>query len=172
MDTNVLKIKSIYLPFFEGFDRGFFDIDYALDNAVYLYNDYNGTDYKHKDFYARYDDYGNDFAKIAFRIIKEKVCNVIAVEFSTINFEVIEKDFTSGNLLANFEVSESTFEKIKEFYLKSEGHNKDANKEQILQEGIVNILESVGYSNEELFWDITDTGFEFYDYLIIESEEE
>lgn len=208
----MLHKQKSYLPIFTGFYEGVFDTDTMLENAVYMYNDYYGTDFTYMEY--NFDEFAKGFGKIATekvqeaitKILKPKSKYIFSLEFESvwspnaynyatdeiqiiINFDdnflkkiinylkrnkyefegYLERRYGDGLRGCTYWMfSES---KEPNFWIKELTNVQNWKENKIDFSAVLDfILKNENYNADSLYWEISDTGFDLYDYLDPESE--
>lgn len=208
----MLHKQKSYLPIFTGFYNGIFSTDAMLENAIYMYNDYYGTDFTYIEYNS--EEFKKDFGKLATEkvqdalkvVLKSKKEYVFNLEFEsvwspnaynyatdevqiTVNFddnflEVVKTYLTNnkesfgsylerryGNGLRGWTCwmfDEST---DPDLWINELTNVQNWKENKIDFSAVLDfILKNENYNADSLYWEISDTGFDLYDYLDPESE--
>ena len=209
--TMLHKQKS-YLPIFTGFYNGIFSTDAMLENAIYMYNDYYGTDFTYMEY--DFDEFAKGFGKLATEKVQDALTSILksnkehtfSLEFESVdspstynyatdkiiitaNFDDNFLEAVKNYLIANKETFSEylinrysdglrgfTYWMFKEstdadLWIREATNVQDWDANVIdLQTFLDFILKNESYNADSLYWDISDTGFDLYDYLDPESE--
>lgn len=208
----MLHKQKSYLPIFTGFYNGIFSTDAMLENAIYMYNDYYGTDFTYIDYNS--EEFKKDFGKLATEKVQDALKSILKSnkEYTfNLEFESVDSpnayNYATDKIIitANFD---DNFLEIVKTYLTNNKENFGSYLERRYGNGLrgwtcwmfdestdsdlwINqllnvqdwkenkidfsavldfILKNENYNADSLYWEISDTGFDLYDYLDPESE--
>ena len=208
----MLHKQKSHLPIFTGFYNGIFSTDAMLENAIYMYNDYYGTDFTYIEYNS--EEFKKDFGKLATEkvqdalkvVLKSNKEYVFNLEFEsvwspnaynyatdevqiTVNFDDNFLEIVKKYLATNKENFGSYLERrygdglrgcTYWMFTESKDPNLWINELSNVQNWKENeidfstvldfILKNENYNADSLYWEISDTGFDLYDYLDPESE--
>ena len=208
----MLHKQKSYLPIFTGFYNGVFDTDYALENAIYMYNEEHDTDFTYIDYNS--EEFKKDFGKLATEKVQDALTSILKsnkectfnLEFESVwspnaynyatdevqitvnfddNFLEIVKEYLTTNKENFGSYLERRYGKSLRgctywIFNESEDPNLWINELSNVQGWKENkidfsavldfILKNESYNADSLYWEISDTGFDLYDYLDPESE--
>ena len=208
----MLHKQKSYLPIFTGFYNGVFDTDYALENAIYMYNEEHNTDFTYIDYNS--EEFKKDFGKLATEKVQDALTSILKsnkectfnLEFESV-WSPNAYNYATDEIQITINLDDNFLEIVKEYlttnkenfgsYLErrygkslrgctywifneSEDPNLWINELSNVQGWKENkidfsavldfILKNESYNADSLYWEISDTGFDLYDYLDPESE--
>ena len=208
----MLHKQKSYLPIFTGFYNGIFSTDAMLENAIYMYNDYYGTDFTYIEY--NFDEFAKGFGKIATEKVQDALTSILKSnkEYTfNLEFESVDSpnayNYATDKIIITANFDDNFLEIVKK-YLTTNKENFGSYMERRYGDGLrgctywmfneskdpnfwINelsnvqgwkenkidfsavldfILKNENYNADSLYWEISDTGFDLYDYLDPESE--